>query len=63
MTQNHKSHYSGLQGLMRRQSCSTAPTMSIGVFDREVVPTIQGRGVQVWDVREHNHENGSVFKL
>ena len=63
MTQNRKSHYSGLQGLMRRPSCSTAPTMSVGVFDREVVPAIHGRGVQVWDVREHNHENGSVLKL
>ncbi|KAH0864834.1 hypothetical protein HID58_082045, partial [Brassica napus] len=57
MTQNRKSHYSGLQGLMRRPSCSTAPTMSVGVFDCEVVPAIHGRGVQVWDVLEHNHEN------
>jgi len=37
--------------------------MSVRVFDREVVPAIHGRGVQVWDVREHNHENGSVLKL
>nr|VDD32451.1 unnamed protein product [Brassica oleracea] len=50
MAQNSKSYYSGPQGLMRRPSCSTAPTMSIEVFDHEVVPAIHGRGLQVWDV-------------
>ncbi|CAH8375109.1 unnamed protein product [Eruca vesicaria subsp. sativa] len=64
MAQSSTSHDSGPQGLMRRPSRSAATTMSIEVFDHEVVPASLGTIAPILRVAaEIEHERPRVAYL
>lgn len=64
MAQSQVSHDSGPQGLMRRPSRSAATTMSIEVFDHEVVPASLGTIAPILRVAaEIEHERPRVAYL
>ncbi|KAG2328799.1 hypothetical protein Bca52824_011527 [Brassica carinata] len=64
MAQSQTSHDSGPQGLMRRPSRSAATTMSIEVFDHEVVPASLGTIAPILRVAaEIEHERPRVAYL